>query len=325
MKYGVLLWFCLGLNSLTWACLNEYNVNERGIENDEYAGLPVFYRSFDTAFARQEIARVDLTVKSNYDYQVLSDAGIQLTKLRRYKEALDLFRWLIHRYPEAYQINANLGTLYEINGQIDSAYFRIRKSLELNPDSHFGSEWVHLAILNVKKRLQRTPDWLLNHQVLGLGLTDTVPNFSQAHDQILDTIRQITYQLEERIPFTPDEDLIVANILMELGDLLRIHISVEDAFVAYKMAAHYDPNDVLGTHQIAGRAEDVLSEYNLSPIVFYEHFPNRAAFDEFQSSGIAIDSETVNQFGRFYYFGAGALVLLAIILGWRRLKKTKKD
>jgi hypothetical protein len=41
---------------------------------------------------------------------------------------------LYSEHPDEYIIVANLGTIYELNSELDSAYFYIQKSIEINED-----------------------------------------------------------------------------------------------------------------------------------------------------------------------------------------------
>ncbi|NJO00608.1 MAG: tetratricopeptide repeat protein [Bacteroidia bacterium] len=250
--------------SEAFCCLNEYNVNARGEVDELYEGLPVFYRSFDVSYSRAFVNSFDLTQKESIHYQKLSDVAFHLTRLKRFDEALSLLKWLHHRHPSQYQIMANLGTLYELTGNVDSAYYFIEQSMKINPDAHGGSEWVHLAVLRAKQQMQRNPNWIYQHQVLNLGLTDTVAQHSEQYEEILKKIWDISHQMEERIPFSPEPDLIVANIMRELGQLLETHVSIKDAYIAYRIAQVYDPLNSLNCIQKSEALLPLLIEHELS-------------------------------------------------------------
>ena len=272
------------LSAKSVACLNLYTVNNEG-QSIEYEGLPVFYRSFDTKYSQAFIDLVGWPQKEITDYKILSDVGFHLTHLKRFDEALGIFRWLYTKHPNEYKIISNLGTLYELTGQLDSAYFYIQNAVNINPNSHWGSEWVHLSILEAKIQMAKNPYWIYKNKVLNLNSKGKLELYNNRNLSIMETIYHISYQLEERIPFTPSHDLILANVLNELGEMLETHLSVTDAYVAYKMASHYDRYDVLNTQKKL--AQNLLSikklrkqgKLEFDSGVFEEHFPAEEAYE----------------------------------------------
>jgi hypothetical protein len=114
--------------------------------------------------------------------------------------------------------------------------------LELNPDSHRGSEWVHVKILEAKLAMEKDPNWLAKHSVLGTGV-----HFSSATSGMFSKYAsEIEYQLHERIPFTPFPDKLIANVFNEWGDLLATQRSVEHANIAYQLSLVNDKTDPYG-------------------------------------------------------------------------------
>lgn len=307
----VLLFICQTGNT----CLNAYNINLRGQVADIYAGLPVFYRSFDKAFSRDFVSHYDLSKKESIHYEDLSDVAIHLARLGKYKKALELLIPLNKKYPNHYKIVANLGTLYELNGNIEQAYFYIKEGIRLNPESHAGSEWVHLAILQAKKQMRQNPGWILNHQVLRLNLTDTVSQFSEKHEAVLQKIRQISYQMEERIPFSPQPDLIVANIMNELGQLLATHISVVNAWTAYKIAEHYDPKNQLGIKGKAKKLLPLFKKYKTEIPNLAGHFPPQNKFWKVKRKKVnKVLSNTSKEPPWLVWLGVG--LVFTIVISW---------
>jgi tetratricopeptide (TPR) repeat protein len=232
-----------------FACLNEFEETIDGHETASFYYLHTYYRSFDTQYSKQFVDYYDLNNRENIDYEELSDVSVHLAKLGRYEESLELLLWLNARHPDEYQICANLGTLYELNGHVDSAYYFIEKSMQINPDSHMGTEWVHLSILKAKKEIAKNSNWLSNHRVLNLGLNKTIDFNSDEYAQVMDTITAIDYQMYERVPFTPVPDPILADIFDELGDILAKHYSVNQAYIAYSISLQYGPENKYGTQE----------------------------------------------------------------------------
>lgn len=284
MKRFFLLLNILWLSVESKACLNEYNVNIKGETNEKYEGLPVFYRSFDREYSQFYVNLFDLSRKESFRYQDLSDVSYQLARLGEYKKSLELLIWLNHKFPGQYKIVANLGTLYELNGNVDSAYHYIQKGLELNPKSHFGSEWVHLAILRAKMQMRANPNWIFQNKVLHLNLQGNLEQYSKKYNSVMDTIHQISYQMKERIPFTKAPDLILANILCELGQILADHFSIENAYVAYRISQYYDPKNQMGASYSLNLLLPLFKKYNYEESVFEAHFPPA---DQYQVLGNA--------------------------------------
>ena len=82
------------------------------------------------------------------------------------KEAIELLEELEKKSPGQYAVAANLGTAYELNGDNRKALEWIKKGVERNPESHFGTEWLHVKILEAKIAIEQNPEWLSNHSVL---------------------------------------------------------------------------------------------------------------------------------------------------------------
>lgn len=88
--------------------------------------------------------------KHNGDYKLLSDFSWKLAQKGEYKAALAILTALEKKYPNEYNVLANLGTLYELLGKPRSALDYLSRAIKISPDSHYGSEWIHVHILQVK-------------------------------------------------------------------------------------------------------------------------------------------------------------------------------
>jgi len=107
---------------------------------------------------------------------------------------------------ERYEIASNLGTAYELSGNNKLARKWIEKAIILNKDSHFGTEWLHLAILDAKLKMEKNPDWLKTHSIIDLGSVDK----HKAYDAFY-------AQLHERVRFVKPKDDIVADMFYLAG------------------------------------------------------------------------------------------------------------
>lgn len=166
-----------------------------------------------------------LNTKHYYTY--LSDYAVCLMKLGKPELALSIFKKIYEHYPRDYRITSNLGTCYELIGQLDSAMVFIKKTIELNPGDHYGSEWIHVKILETKKRMQTDSNYLKNNAPIDLSETElSYPKLSE----------HLSIQLHERIPFTKGPNLLIGNLLILLGDLTSKVESIEFAKGEYQIA-----------------------------------------------------------------------------------------
>jgi tetratricopeptide (TPR) repeat protein len=62
---------------------------------------------------------------------------------------------LEHAQPGDYNTAANLGTAYELAGENEQALTWIKEGLKRNPNSHRGTEWLHVLILQAKLEEER--------------------------------------------------------------------------------------------------------------------------------------------------------------------------
>lgn len=213
------------------ACLNiYYAVDKEGHlhEGDE------LHRSFPINFNKKAIAadliKLEVKIKDKRSYMLLSDYAVYLMKCGETKIAKEILVVLNRNYPKEYKIASNLGTAYELNGELDSAIRYIQRGVELNPKAHDGSEWVHLQVLKTKQKLIKNPNYLDKETVL--QLTDKQKKDTLIRDQIM-------IQMQERFPFSPGPDKIMASILIDLGDCYANTSSIEYAKALYTIAKEY--------------------------------------------------------------------------------------
>jgi tetratricopeptide (TPR) repeat protein len=276
------------------ACLNEYYTTIDGQTAEATHSMGRYYRSFDTVYSQKFVDEYDLSKKEDYDFEDLSDVSIHLAKLKQYEVSLALLLWLVERHPDEYQLNANLGTLYELTGNVDSAYYFIEKSMQINPDSHMGTEWVHLSILKAKKELALNPNWLTTHRVLDLKLNQPTDVDSEENGVIIDTLAAVMYQMRERVPFTPVPDPILADIFDELGDWLAIHYSIEEAYIAYHIALEYGADARFKTQKELDKITSMLKESKAEIPDMNYHFPPADEFEKNRESNLSEDNEEEN-------------------------------
>ena len=238
MKY-LLLSLMVLFSSASNACLNEEHVTKNG----KHTSGSFTVESL-TFYKGQDIATIELKLKTLLSLpatteedkrSIQNDIAVQYIKLGRFDEAEKLLLELQKKYPGNYSINVNLGTLYELQGKNKEALQLIKRSVGINPDSHEGSEWFHIKILEYK--LKNIPE----DKVAGQNILDLY-SIKETADEIAD---EVSYQLKERIPFTPAPNLVMAKVLQEFADLLADSISIKGAYLIYSIGMDYDRNNVL--------------------------------------------------------------------------------
>jgi hypothetical protein len=124
-----------------------------------------------------------------------------------------------------------------------------------NPDSHEGTEWLHLKILEARMAIAKNPDWLKTHTVIGLNFgVDAQPQkpeqWPQAAGGAEGVIKALTYQLRERMAFVPAPDPLVGSLIADLGVLMLLYRNADMAIPVFDLALSYGP---LGAAQVVAR------------------------------------------------------------------------
>lgn len=271
MKLILVLSFLVLLQLPLDACYNETHVNKNGKSTIRSEPMALFYNEPDKKVATEYLANHDLTKIKTYDADTQSDIAVNLGYLGRYTEAVEILKRLQKENPYNYNYAANLGTTYELLGKNELALQFIKKGIELNPDSHEGSEWVHVKILEAKLKMAGNPDWIFKNRVLGTGV-----NFDSKESASLnDKTWHVEYQLQERIPFTPFPDALLANVFDELGDLYATQQSVELAYIAYDFSLRNDSVDHFGVKAKMVALKPILKKNKIPIPSWKQHFFDR--------------------------------------------------
>ncbi|HKC68615.1 MAG TPA: tetratricopeptide repeat protein [Bacteroidia bacterium] len=226
-----------------------------------------FNKDFNLELNVTKLKKLKAKLEKEKNYMLLSDYSLCLMKLGKPKEALDILIELYKHYPNEYKIAANLGTAYEINGQNDSALKYIKRDMQLNPNDHEGSEWVHVKILETKLALKKDPTYLTNHTVLQL-----TP--AQKKDSIV--LQHISIQLQERVPFTPvtlAPDELMASLFVDLADISASIKSIEYARAYYQIAKKYYNSQLPFLDAKIKEMERLMNKYSTIELKQdYKHF-----------------------------------------------------
>ena len=250
MKYVVLL-FLSCCTCTAFACLNEEHVTKSGKSTVDAFSLRdlILYKKHNKAQLELAIKNL-LSAKPVTEGDILTNKNsiaVCLIKLGRNDEAEVILNELQKKHPKNYSVTINLGTLYELQGKNAKALKFIKKAVAINPSSHSGSEWFHIKILEYKLKN------IADNKIAGENILDLYQLKMPATDIAYD----VTFQLQERIPFTPAPNILIAKVMQELGDFLADSVSIKGAYVIYETGMDYDRNNILN---LAGK-RDALKPY----------------------------------------------------------------
>ena len=183
---------------------------------------------------------IERALERHTDYKLLSDFAWYELRVGNKRNAVRLLERLYEQYPDEYNIVANLGTAYEVTGKNEQALTLLKKAVALNPQSHHGSEWIHVNIL--EQKVKARPDYAA---IIGLGSGRDYSHWltGKAYDKSIppDSLMvQLAYQLHERISFIRPPDPVVGQLVLDFADLMAIARSREEAKEFYQYAVSYD-------------------------------------------------------------------------------------
>ncbi|GAL86972.1 hypothetical protein MYP_4202 [Sporocytophaga myxococcoides] len=267
MKKLLLILFALfSYNIDALSCLNEYRVVTKlsGIVTDErnYEGSLAYLKDgFDKDFLESRKKELQGYIKEGKaDFKDYSDLAVIELKIGDRNLAIKILDSLVNFYPSEYSILSNLGTAYELQGENRTALDLLQKAYAINPKSHRGSEWIHIAIL--KEKLKETPDYsrIINLKEFA-DLKTFYEYWSNNNKQGLDTIHSaLRFQLKERISFIKAPDQCIGQLCFDLAEITAVSESLDDAKEVYELAKSYDDG-------LSRRVDRRLEEIN--SIVFY--------------------------------------------------------
>ncbi|MGE9295684.1 MAG: tetratricopeptide repeat protein [Puniceicoccales bacterium] len=158
-------------------------------------------------------------------------------------QAIEILKTNEEESPGKYSTAANLGTAYELHGDLDSAIEWISEGIRRNPDSHHGTEWLHLRILKTKQALQKDPSYLESNDVVQLPELKTSETIVLEGENLNaeDIQHSIVYQLNERLLFIKSDDPVIANLLETLAEINTHIITLESAIDILELAKSFAP------------------------------------------------------------------------------------
>lgn len=222
-------------------CGNEYGHTMEGTKvYAEYFYITDDMKTFDTERIQKRLEELRSKVALYPDdHRYWSDLALNLMKLGKADSSIAVLRPLLKEHGGEYNVLANLGTAYELVGELDSALKYISKGLEANPKSHGGSEWIHVRILEAKLKEQQEPGWLHTHAIIEMSELEGRTDKEDGEFSGSQITRELSYQLQTRAPFTPAPNRVMTNLMISLGDFNTLHGTYENALMAYATSLAY--------------------------------------------------------------------------------------
>lgn len=254
------------------ACINVYRTSAAGelIVTEHFGYSMPRPRPINIQALRHGLAATLHRYHETDSIQYYSNYGAALVYLGEYNSAKAVYTTIEAIQPGLYTTASNLGTIYELTGRPDSALYWLQKAIALEPSSHQGSEWIHIAILKYKLN----PKQQSTASILGLDFGNgSVPTHINNYD--LHTLQQhINYQLTERTFFVKPPDIIVGSLYFDLGNILAFTKNLENAQLCYLKAKDYGLKSNLLDRRIAKCRELTMSAWfsNQSDEVFHKYF-----------------------------------------------------
>lgn len=240
----IVLLFLL-ISSSSFACLNglEYQLSTGTTVYIDHDNAVPYGHEFWVNEPATEIRKLDslYQVKPHVDY--LNEKGLVYIISKDYQKAIDLYLEIEKKTPGLYATASNLGTAYELLGDNVNALKWIEKAIEINPNSHHHSEWIHVNILKIK--LGQMP--LSSTNLIGVDFGKEDRPVTKLSPKALEELsEQLYFQLNERRSFVGPKDEIVAQLLFDYGNLMLLRNLNQEAKEVYETAIKYgfDPSFV---------------------------------------------------------------------------------
>jgi tetratricopeptide (TPR) repeat protein len=190
------------------------------------------------------------------EFKLLSDFAWYELRVGDKKRSLLLLEELYKRYPNEYNVVANLGTAYEVNGNDIKALELLKKAVEINSRSHYNSEWIHIKIL--EQKIATPPDFtkVMNLEIKDFTawLNDQKYQFQQAPDSLK---KQLAYQLHERISFINPPDPVIAQLVLDFADIVAKHDGHAAALPFYEFASVYGKENM---NAIVTKRKEIIAQ-----------------------------------------------------------------
>lgn len=202
----------------------------------------------DAKYAKEQLQQKTKPSMSVKTIEELNDYAVMLIYAGEYQNAIKIFENIEKIKPNLAKTAANLGTAYELSGQLEKAKYWIQQGIRRDPNIHDGSEWIHVKILDAQLEQKKDRQWIQTHDVLGLDFgqkatpivaVKTIRFENKTYDLnriLLDSQVQMT----QRLQFIK-HDPISAQIIFNMANIEVINYNTNDytVDVLYEKAKYY--------------------------------------------------------------------------------------
>ncbi|MCC6796563.1 MAG: hypothetical protein IT366_15690 [Candidatus Hydrogenedentes bacterium] len=166
-----------------------------------------------------------------------NDYAASLIYLGRYEEAIQILLALDKDSEDkSYAVASNLGTAYELSGNNGEALKWIEEGISRDAESHFGTEWLHKAILKAKIEKRDAVFGLTDPFDFGVPKPLAIDGVSYEPKEVL---RAIVYQTAERAAFVKPKDPLIADLFATAGNIAANEMALEPAIAFFELASIY--------------------------------------------------------------------------------------
>lgn len=221
---------------ISHACINAY-------------GADVFFllqQPRDIVALRDELQKLEQELKvMPQDYKKQNDYAVLKMLVGEHTEAIQILQQVEVQHPGLAVTAANLGTAYELNGQLKEGLYWIQQDILRDPHLHKGTEWIHVKILEAKIRQQHDPQWLERHHVLDVDFgkqlwpepsVNKITAYPDRAYTLSEAYNAIQTQFDERLKFVTPPDYVVGDLSQFMGDMSLHWFNEEEAFWMYEAA-----------------------------------------------------------------------------------------
>ena len=195
------------------------------------------------------------------------DDAVILMLQGKYEESIKKLLKLNELHSNKYSIASNLGTAYELNGENKKALKWITEGIKRDANSHYGTEWLHQLILQLKIEEHQNKNLLQTKRAIPLptkfNLDTNITINNQTHT-ISDIRKAITYQLEERLIFVKPKEQIVADLLYTNARIEAQVSTVEEALKYLELAELYGFANPKLLAEKRAYYQDIVEHHSLS-------------------------------------------------------------
>lgn len=236
---------------------------------------------------------------------------------KNFKKALNLSTRLVAKFPNTYSVVITHAAALELNGKPAEAIPFMKHALELEPKSHKGSEWIHLNLLQQRVLGEAGVDpWKL----IGSDLRPLGTLAAPAGTDVKALLRQVHYQVNDRLFFTPTDDRLFGALLFAYADLLELNGYKSQAARMRERSANYGYVFAKDTRAGAGSKEEAAAppEQRAASATTGTAMNDTLSTEEAIDTDSATDPATDGSMASIYaWLLIGAIVAVIVVFIWR--------